>query len=242
MIPSRYRGIEKTQKEINAVLEQIRAEIAGLRNDVNVIMYNLAVDDVLEIIDKYAEQEPISVSVSEKEPDEISEEVTLRFFRNTLKVRWQDLVIYNVEWLKKNWQMEMDIVCGVKPSEDAISRQAVLDELNKWDWQELYLPIHFKENIIDVVPSVRPQDSTDTKLMLMEANINGYAQGLKDSTKAEQEPKDEWQNGYDMAWEEAEVFYEKEEPKSPCDLCRYNPPSSADGKPCTMCPTEKGGE
>lgn len=23
-----------------------------------------------------------------------------------------------------------------------------------------------------------------------------------------------------------------------CDLCRYNPPSSADGKPCTMCPAE----
>ena len=28
----------------------------------------------------------------------------------------------------------------------------------------------------------------------------------------EQEPTDEWQNGYDRAWEEAEVFYEKEEP------------------------------
>ena len=25
---------------------------------------------------------------------------------------------------------------------------------------------------------------------------------------------------------------------SPCDLCRYNPPSSCDGKPCTMCPAE----
>lgn len=26
---------------------------------------------------------------------------------------------------------------------------------------------------------------------------------------------------------------------SPCDVCRYNPPSSADGKPCTMCPAER---
>ena len=26
------------------------------------------------------------------------------------------------------------------------------------------------------------------------------------------------------------------ERKNPCDLCRYNPPSSCDGKPCTMCP------
>ena len=29
----------------------------------------------------------------------------------------------------------------------------------------------------------------------------------------EQEPCDEWQNGYDIAWEEAKVFYEQE----PCD-------------------------
>ena len=26
------------------------------------------------------------------------------------------------------------------------------------------------------------------------------------------------------------------EPLTPCDACRYNPPSSCDGKPCTMCP------
>lgn len=56
---------------------------------------------------------------------------------------------------------------------------------------------------------------------------------------AEQEPTDEWQNGYDMAWEEAEVFYEKEEPQSPCDLCRYD---YLDGV-CGDCPAmAKGGE
>ncbi len=28
---------------------------------------------------------------------------------------------------------------------------------------------------------------------------------------------------------------------TPCDLCAYNPPSSCDGKPCTVCPaTGKG--
>ncbi len=48
--------------------------------------------------------------------------------------------------------------CKFEPKSDCISRQAVLDELNKWDWQELYLPFHFKENIIDVVPSVNPQE------------------------------------------------------------------------------------
>lgn len=27
-------------------------------------------------------------------------------------------------------------------------------------------------------------------------------------------------------------------PDSPCDLCRFSPPGSGDGKPCTMCPAE----
>lgn len=29
----------------------------------------------------------------------------------------------------------------------------------------------------------------------------------------------------------------KQEPQSPCDVCKYNPPSSTDGKPCAMCGT-----
>ena len=40
--------------------------------------------------------------------------------------------------------------------EDCISRQAVLDELEKWDWQEVYLPIHFKQ-ILDELPSITPK-------------------------------------------------------------------------------------
>ena len=29
---------------------------------------------------------------------------------------------------------------------------------------------------------------------------------------------------------------------TPCDLCRFNPPSSGDGKPCTMCVADGGAE
>lgn len=47
----------------------------------------------------------------------------------------------------------MPVIRESRTSEDCISRQAVLDELEKWDWQELYLPIHFKQ-ILDDVPSV----------------------------------------------------------------------------------------
>ena len=48
---------------------------------------------------------------------------TVSIRKDVLKCRVGKLVVYNVEWLKKHWQMEMDIVCGVKPCDDAISRE-----------------------------------------------------------------------------------------------------------------------
>lgn len=36
--------------------------------------------------------------------------------------------------------------------------------------------------------------------------------------------------------------YRKQSELTPCDCCRFNPPSSADGKPCLVCPAQmKGG-
>jgi hypothetical protein len=58
--------------------------------------------------------------VVQQEP--CDDEITLKVKRGALKSRQGDMVIYNVEWLKKNWQMEMDIVCGVKPCEDAYDK------------------------------------------------------------------------------------------------------------------------
>ena len=40
-------------------------------------------------------------------------------------------------------------------NDDLISRQEVLNKLNKLDQQELYLPCYFKEYIIEEVPSVQ---------------------------------------------------------------------------------------
>lgn len=37
---------------------------------------------------------------------------------------------------------------------------------------------------------------------------------------------------------------ELEKLKTPCDLCKFNPPTSSDGSPCSMCPAQakmKGG-
>ena len=56
MIPSRYRGIEKTQKEINKVLNKIRAEIKALSNANPSYWHSgdmVEREEVFEIIDKY---------------------------------------------------------------------------------------------------------------------------------------------------------------------------------------------
>ena len=35
---------------------------------------------------------------------------------------------------------------------DLIERQAAIDAMAKWDWQELYLPIHFKQLLEELPP------------------------------------------------------------------------------------------
>lgn len=47
-------------------------------------------------------------------------------------------------------------------------------------------------------------------------------------------------DGCDEEWRAAEMWNRRtqpeNEPLTPCDLCLFDPPSSGDGKPCTMCP------
>lgn len=38
---------------------------------------------------------------------------------------------------------------------------------------------------------------------------------------------------------ETPTISQSNEPLTPCDVCRFYPPSSCDGKPCTMCPAEQ---
>ena len=37
------------------------------------------------------------------------------------------------------------------------------------------------------------------------------------------------------------IEQDQQDIKSPCDLCKYDPPSSGDGKPCCMCPAQAKG-
>ncbi len=63
--------------------------------------------------------------------------------------------------------------------------RAEIEQSIPWNTEEKAM----KSAVLDVINKYAEQEQTNTKLMLMEANINGYIQGLKDSSKADQEPK-----------------------------------------------------
>lgn len=63
-----------------------------------------------------------------------------------------DKYIKEIDHLRKYIvKLETQIV-EQEPCTDAISRQAAIDAMATWDWQELYLPIHFKQ-LLEELPS-----------------------------------------------------------------------------------------
>lgn len=56
---------------------------------------------------------------------------------------------------KQNEAMDMAIK-ALGTDGDLISRQAAIDAMATWDWQELYLPIHFKQ-LLEELPSVQTE-------------------------------------------------------------------------------------
>lgn len=47
------RGYQDCKADMLKIFEDIKAEIENLQSDTNVMMYSLAISDVLEIIDKH---------------------------------------------------------------------------------------------------------------------------------------------------------------------------------------------
>ena len=77
----------------------------------------------------------------------------------------------------------------------------------------------------------------------------GAALKMNDTYKSEVEAKYDLMRRYRIAIDRLAAYEgtgltpeEVAELKTPCDLCVYNPPSSRDGKACSMCPAMgKGG-
>lgn len=79
---------------------------------------------------------------------------------------------------------------------DLISRQEVLNKLDKLDQQELYLPCHFKEYVVDEVASV-PQKTgwwkTSNGETIREWTVDEYIRWNPEDKK-NPSIQDRWQN------------------------------------------------
>lgn len=53
------------------------------------------------------------------------------------------------------------------------------------------------------------------------------------------EPDAEYDDGEFWAYSKRQIEEAPSAQPTPCDVCRYNPPSSMDGKPCCVCPAER---
>lgn len=119
----------------------------------------------------------------------------------------------------------------IEPFDNAVNRQAVLEREQA---------IKILKRIIEVADTsdcgIKEIDGIDEEALNMA--IKSLEQELNIVNLTQKEYSDLCIQLKGLGWK----FVQKQEPASPCDLCKYNPPSSLDGKPCTMCPAEKGGK
>ena len=62
---------------------------------------------------------------------------------------------YEAEHMDTEVEALDEAISALESDGDLISRQAVIDAMATWDWQELYLPIHFKQ-LLEEIPSAQP--------------------------------------------------------------------------------------
>lgn len=78
-----------------------------------------------------------------KEKSEENVDEYIKVPKKALKYRTAGMVAYNAEWLKNHFDMERAVICGAQePYEDCISRQAVLDALDKNKYSNEYCENH----------------------------------------------------------------------------------------------------
>jgi len=87
--------------------------------------------------------------ILEQEP---CEDEYIKIPKKALKYRTAGMIAYNAEWLKNHFDIERAVICGAQqPSDDAISRQAVLDMMQmRMSGKELYKAVYD-------LPPVNPQ-------------------------------------------------------------------------------------
>ena len=144
--------------------------------------------------------------------------------------------------------------CPKEPSEDAVSRAEVLEQICWFmDNGEYFTEFSNVYNVrklikrVNELPSVRPQEPCEDAVSRADVidqlhqsiNILEAEDRINDLPSVQ--PKSETVTEFADRCRECGARYGKllkQVPKTVCDLCVYEIPSSSDGKPCTMCPAE----
>lgn len=92
--------------------------------------------------------------------------------------------------------------------------------------------------------SIRRQGAKGYRVICGKCGASGpYAAIADDKIDAQRVAVESWNRRLDVGdklgmkkRKRTSLYKKKGSPQTPCDLCMYNPPSSFDGKPCSMCP------
>lgn len=115
-----------------------------------------------DVSEEYNEAVDIAIKAIRTIPSE--NEKIIRISKGTLKARTGKYVIYDVEWLKTHFNTTEAKIYG-QPSEDCISREAVLDSLRSWfvegfNEDRWWNSTHVLD-AINKAPSATPQPKTE---------------------------------------------------------------------------------
>ena len=96
-----------------------------------------------------------AIKALEQEP---CEDEYIKVPKKALKYRTTGMVAYNAEWLKNHFDIERAVICGAQePCEDAISRQAVKEQMIKYGF---HAPDMTVTEFVEDLPPVNPQPKT----------------------------------------------------------------------------------
>ena len=162
------------------------------------------------------------IKALEKQPSEDTE--VIKVSKGAVKARQGRFVIYDVEWLKKNFYVTEEKIYGQpkQPSEDCISREAALEQAMDYGSKTFLIPA----NSIKALPSVTPK-YTDEEIDRAQAVEQAYIDKMVELTVEElKRPKGEWIDieYYDSEWSEWTCYRPKcpfcnEEPKEYSNYC-----------------------
>lgn len=141
-----------------------------------------AVKDLRKKLVEHLEQEPC-------------EDEYIKVPKKALKYRTAGMVVYNAEWLKNHFDIERAVICGAQePCDDAISRQAVLDQTYLWSKDEFLRvtnPFDYLRKRINSLPPVIPQ-YTDAEIQKMQELEQAELQKAYELGKVEQPKMGRW--------------------------------------------------